>query len=193
MLSQSDIDSMVSSMSPDTAPAKKPETKPEPPAAPPPAAAAEQPPASPEIAAQPAPGGGPTKYKMKQASMRRPEEVIDVGADEEAIATLTAQNTKLQEKVARLETKVQKLEQMEKIRSGVIAPVNPQQVQTLEKQVKQLTEVIQGISLNLQGTLGYDIYHSFTCEKCGAKEQVSSVYKCTHCGHESWLGWKARQ
>ncbi len=195
LLSQSDIDAMVNSLSskPDApaapapapaAPAKKAEATPAP--APAPAAAATAKPASPP------PGDAPTKYAMKKASLRHPEREEDAEDEGEAIAALAAQNKSLQEKIARLEAKVQKLEQMEKVRSGVVAPVNPQDFQELNKKVEQLTELLQAMSLKLQGTLGYDIFHLFTCEKCGAKENVSSVYRCTSCGHETWLGWRTK-
>lgn len=182
LLSQSDIDSLVSDLSAQSPspppPAKKGDDTPLP--AP---ASVEKPAAPPDI---------PTKYALKKASLRHPERAEDAECDSEAIATLTAQNTKLQERITKLEVKIQKLEQMEKIRSGIVAHVTPQDVQGLNEKVEQLTTMLNGMNLKLQSTLGYDIFHLFTCEKCGAKENVSSIYKCTSCGHETWLGWKTR-
>lgn len=193
LLTQSDIDSLVSNLSAQPAAAGAEKPAPSPASAPPPATPKKEEAAAAAGGVVPAAGAdSPTKYQMKKASLRHPEQVEDADADSKAIATLTTQNNKLQERITRLEVKIQKLEQMEKVRSGVIAPISPQDFQGLDKKVEQLTEALQDINLKLQSTLGYDIYHQFTCEKCGAKENVSSVYRCTSCGHQTWLGWKSR-
>jgi len=130
---------------------------------------------------------------MKKMSLKDPDNSEPETISTSLIDSLTTQNNRLQERINRLEAKVQKLEQLEKVRSGFISHVNPQQVAALEQKVAQLSEILQKTTLKLQGTLGYDIYHQFTCEKCGTREQVATVYKCTHCGHQTWLGWRAKR
>lgn len=193
LLSQADIDALVSNMGATS---------------PPPAKAAQAPvAASPSVNAvpQPLPSApaaqvtspsqpiAPTNFAMKKLSMKDPETGEPETVSTSLIDSLTTQNNRLQERINRLEAKVQKLEQLEKVRTGFVSHVNPQQVAELEKKVAQLTEIVQKTTYKLQGTLGYDIYHQFTCEKCGTKEQVSTVYKCTHCGHQTWLGWRAKR
>ncbi len=202
LLSQADIDALVSNLGAAAPPPPKPAAPPAhaapPPAqaAPPPVqAAAPQRPAAPAAAA-PTPAqasADPTNFAVKKMSMKIPEGGEPETVNTSIIDSLTTQNNKLQERINRLETKVQKLEQLEKVRTGFVSHVNPQHVAELEKKVAQLTEAVQKTMGKLQGTLGYDIYHQFTCEKCGAKEQVSTVYKCTHCGHQTWLGWRAKR
>jgi len=105
-------------------------------------------------------------------------------------AQMSSLNARLAERLSRVEAKVQKLEQYERVKSGIgTAPVSSQQFQELVKYVQKLSEEVQSISVKLLGTPGYDIYHSFKCERCGTQEQVATVFKCTSCGHESWRGW----
>ena len=105
-------------------------------------------------------------------------------------AQMSSLNAKLVERLSRVEAKVQKLEQYERVKSGIgIVPVSSQQFQELVKYVQKLSEEVKGISAKLQGTPGYDIYHSFKCDRCGTQEQVATVFKCTNCGYESWRGW----
>ena len=195
MLSQSDIDSLVANMASESPlPAAQP-------AAPAPAPAVEPaplPPEAPVEAPAPAPDGNvpaadeATNYPVQKLSMKYPGGEAPPAMDSTLISNLQAQNTKQQERINRLETKVQKLEQMEKFRSGVTLPVTGDTIKDMTKKIDQLSEALKLISFKLQGTLGYDIYHSYTCDKCGTKEEVSTVYKCTHCGNESWLGWRAK-
>jgi hypothetical protein len=194
LLSQSDIDALVSNMGAASPPPPKPPAPPAQEQAAPPAPAPAPPPAAaPQAPPQPQESAAPTNFAMKKCSMKEPEGEEPQTVSTSIIDSLTTQNNKLQERINRLEAKVQKFEQLEKVRSGFVSQVNPKHVAELEKKVTQLTEALQKINYKLQGTLGYDIYHQFTCEKCGAKEQVSTVYKCTHCGHQTWLGWRAKR
>lgn len=193
LLSQADIDALVSNMGATSPPPAK--ATPAPIAASPSVNAVPQPsPSAPAAQATPASQPiAPTNFAMKKLSMKDPETGEPETVSTSLIDSLTTQNNRLQERINRLEAKVQKLEQLEKVRTGFVSHVNPQQVAELEKKVAQLTETVQKTTYKLQGTLGYDIYHQFTCEKCGTKEQVSTVYKCTHCGHQTWLGWRAKR
>lgn len=104
--------------------------------------------------------------------------------------SLNSLNTQLAERLSRVETKLQRLEQSERVTAGAgTAQVSPQQLQEVVKYIQKLSLGIRDISIKLQGTLGYDIYHSFKCDKCGTQERVATVFKCTNCSHENWRGW----
>jgi len=57
------------------------------------------------------------------------------------------------------------------------------------RRVLELGQEIKTISAKLQGTLGYDVFHTFNCDHCHSKETVSLLFRCTQCGHQSWRGW----
>ena len=176
LLSQSDIDSLVSGLAGKEQAVSKKET----------AAPAS---VTPSVASLP-PEETSTIPAVKEVSMQNalPREQSRVSASSTEL--MSSSNAKLVERLSRVETKVQKLEQYERVKSGIgTAPVSSQQFQELVKYVQKLSEEVKSISVKLQGTPGYDIYHSFKCDRCGTQEQVATAFKCTNCGHESWRGW----
>ena len=176
LLSQSDIDSLVSGLAGKEQAVPKKET----------AAPAS---IAPGVTSQP-PEGAAAIPMVKEVSMQDavPKRQSQLSASSPELSS--SLNAKLVERLSRVEAKVQKLEQYERVKSGIgPAPVSSQQFQELAKYVQKLSEEVRSISVKLQSTLGYDIYHSFKCERCGTQEQVATVFKCTSCGHESWRGW----
>lgn len=176
LLSQSDIDSMVSSL------AMKEESKPK-----------EETIATPNVMPSnscQAIEETPAVPSVKAVSIQDALSNEKSQAPSPSPGLASPQTAKIIERLNRIEAKVQKLEQYERIKTGHdIAPVSPQQFQELINFVQKLNEDIRSISGKLQGTPGYDIYHSFNCNKCGTQQQLATVFKCTRCGHESWHGW----
>ncbi len=96
----------------------------------------------------------------------------------------------LVERLSRVETTVKRLEQLEKGGASAGAgQVSLQKVQAMAKRVLELSEEVKSISAKLRCTLAYDVYHSFKCDSCSSQGLVATVLRCTKCGHESWRGW----
>ena len=79
-----------------------------------------------------------------------------------------------------LETKITELE---------AKVAQPQESPATTQKVQQLTDEIKKMMTNLKGTPGYGIRHSFTCEKCDDHGHVALQFRCTSCGNELWYGW----
>ena len=92
----------------------------------------------------------------------------------------------IDDRISRLETMVTKLSQAapnpNEANNGLTLNMVARRVQELSNEMKNMTG-------KLQATLGYDIFHTFTCDKCHSKETVSLLFRCTTCGHQSWRGW----
>lgn len=177
LLKQSDIDSLVSELAAKTQPPQ--------PAAP--AAPAESPPVH---TAEPTPDGAPLAPAVKEISLQQAKQQASSGVTKEQYDLLVSLNDKLVERIQRMENKIQRLEQLEKMKAGGGGiGVTTQQYNEMTTSVQQLNQQIANISARLQGTLGYDIYHTFECEKCGTHEHVATVFRCTQCGHQNWRGW----
>ncbi len=116
-------------------------------------------------------------------------------AQAEEITSLKAMVAELVERLSYVEATVGRLELLEKERGEAPRPagVSAEYLQPIVKRVQELSGAVSNISSKLQGTLGYDIYHSFQCEDCGTKGLVAAVYKCTSCGHQSWRGWSPKK
>lgn len=67
--------------------------------------------------------------------------------------------------------------------------INPDKFEMLSNRVEEFSEGIKIMAARLQATPGYDLYHTFQCDKCGSKGYVATLFKCTKCGGESWRGW----
>ncbi len=96
----------------------------------------------------------------------------------------------LMKQLKRLESKVRRLEQLEALRSPAASPqVSSRQLNELVQYVSKLSEEVRNISTGLRGTPAYDLYRTFQCENCGAREQVATIFMCTACKQVSWRGW----
>lgn len=103
--------------------------------------------------------------------------------------------TELEQRLGRVETVIKRLERLESVMGGAegIAHQSPEELQAVIKRVQQLSEDVRIISAKLQGTLGYDVYHSFKCDSCSSQGTVAISLKCTKCGRESWRGWGVKR
>ncbi len=108
-----------------------------------------------------------------------------------SVSSFDARVLDLEQRLSRMETVAGRLEHLEKKVTGAqtAGQVSPQQLQAVVKRVQELSEEVRSISTKLQGTLGYDAYHIFECDRCSSHGAVATVFKCTKCGHESWRGW----
>ena len=113
----------------------------------------------------------------------------------EAVTSLEAKVLDVTQRLGNMEAAVGKLEQLGIAAAGAgpAAQVSPQQLQEIANRVQALSQEVRGISNKLQGTLGFDAYHSFKCDKCGSQGLVATVFKCTKCGQQGWRGWLPRK
>ncbi len=96
----------------------------------------------------------------------------------------------IDDRLRKLENMVEKLSQAapnpNETDSGLTLNMVARRVQELSSEMKNMTG-------KLQATLGYDIFHTFNCDKCRSKGTVSLLFRCTSCGHQSWKGWFPRR
>lgn len=184
LLSQDEIDSLVSDL------AEKEEASPKAEAAPP----ADTPPRGPGQPSEevpPAPvAGGPSPQGPPDAGRFVVQE-----ANVDPVSSLQATVLDLAQRLSRVEAAVEKLGGLEKERTGAAtaAQASPAQLQAIVKRVQEVSQEVRSISAKLQGTLGYDIYHSFKCDSCGTQGLVATTFKCTACGHQAWRGWSPKR
>jgi hypothetical protein len=116
-------------------------------------------------------------------------------ATPEAVSPLQSTVVELSQRLSRVEAVVGRLEQLEKEGAGAttMPQVSPAELQAVLKLVHDVSQEVKNISAKLQGTLGYDIYHSFKCDRCGTQGLVATIFKCTGCGHQSWRGWSPKR
>jgi len=85
---------------------------------------------------------------------------------------------------------LKRLDAVEKKLGDLTAKVenNRESAQTAQR-VQKLNDELKKIPVNLKGTPGYGIKHTFDCEKCSDHGHVAVMFRCTNCGHERWYGW----
>ena len=64
-----------------------------------------------------------------------------------------------------------------------------QDFQAMAGQVQLVSSRVEGILDNLKATLGYRAQKTFTCPSCSSHGEVAAQIKCTHCGQQNWWGW----
>jgi hypothetical protein len=173
VLSQDDIDALISgnTRASDPTPAS--------PAAPTetPAPAQTAPPVEPQVQA----AGPQPPQPTPAASPRSPP---PPGAPPAAVSSTT--DASLAEIVQRIEN----LEQTAASAGGSEAARLLQgHIDSLIKDFRELSSGIDRIQQDLVGTAGFRLRKTFACEQCGVKANVAARIMCTHCGHESWWGW----
>jgi hypothetical protein len=108
----------------------------------------------------------------------------------EKIGVIEAKLTDLNKRLDQLGALVNRIELMEKRLTAIEAEVTREKENTVvNKQIQMLAEELKRISVNLQNTPGYGIRRQFKCEKCDDQGTVATMFRCTKCGHESWRGW----
>lgn len=174
-LSQSDIDNLVSRLSASEPAAPKATATAAADTAPPRGATAPPTAASPSKGAPPPPGPPPQAAAVDERT-------------EERLAELAQRLVKVEASLARLD-------RLEKLiaEAGNTSQLSHRQIQVVVNRVQELNEELKAMSTKLQGTLGYDVYHTFTCDKCGSQGLVAVLFKCTKCTRQSWRGWWPRK
>jgi hypothetical protein len=127
--------------------------------------------------------------RVKQATMSDMDETAGTQKlDPESQAFYNNRLDDLTRRLNRLEAAIISLRQINKVLNDQL-DVKPEDFGEMVERVRDLGSQLKSMSAKLQGTLGYDIYHSFECDKCGSQGYVSTVFHCTKCGAESWRGW----
>ena len=166
-LSQQEIDAMLKAAAP--APKRAPAPQPEM-AAP---------------AAQPAPAAAPQAAPMVQAAP-----AVAPAANDAMLAALSQRLAAVEGMMARmaqLEAAVANLQM-----SGGGGP-GAMEHQALMNQVRKLTAQVESLTKAARATPGFGARNSFTCASCGARGMVATVYRCTKCGKDKWLGFWPRR
>ena len=187
VLSQSDIDAMLSTMPEEPAVPKK--AAPAVSAAKPPAeekpAPAVAPAAKPAPAAAQAPAAKPAAATASKPSS---QEVLTV----ELIENLETTLADLVKRLSTMENAMERLDRLEKQiaeKSGASPAVPAEELTEMKSEVQDLSERMDEISGNLKYSLGYGVGRIFQCKHCESKQLVALHVKCTDCGEETWLGW----
>ncbi len=168
VLSQEEIDAMLSGGSSDggdSSDAAEPAAAPD--AASAPAAVAEP---APPPAAAPAPAVAPVAAlpdDTKDMLNRMSERLETLGAAMERIAQLERGLTETNSAVRLMH----------------------QDMQMMAGQVQLVSSRVEGILSNLKATLGYRAQNTYVCASCQTKGEVAAQVKCTHCGQTNWWGW----
>lgn len=137
----------------------------------------------------------PVVRKVSRHDATPSQQVVAPGGPSGAVNSPGTNVTELEQRLGRVETVIRRLERLESVMGGAegMAHQSPEKLQAVIKRVQQLSEDVRIISTKLQGTLGYDVYHNFTCDSCSSQGAVAISLKCTKCGRESWRGWGAKR
>ena len=172
-LSQSEIDSLVAGLTSKKNPPPRVQTN----------SAAEK------KSVSPSPVTEPVISRVKQATMSDMDETAGIEhLDPDSKDYYNNNLDDLTRRLNRMESAIISLRQINKALNDQLN-VKPEDFGEMVERVKDLGSQVKTMSAKLQGTLGYDIYHSFECDKCGTQGYVSTVFHCTKCGGESWRGW----
>ena len=172
VLSQEEIDAMLSGGSPAASEEAAPEVAAEPTV---PAVIQEPPPqqaVAPVAAApQPPPAGMPSS----QLSAEGTQLMLD----------------KMMERMETIGAAMERIGQLEKavIESNAAVRQIRQDMQNMANQVQLVSSKVDGILANLKATIGYRAQKTFTCSSCKTSGNVATRVRCTQCGEENWWGW----
>jgi len=179
MLTQEEIDAMVTKTSGKPAPAHKVTSMP--------AAAITK-----IVAAAPSPPSDVKQVPIPKPRVIQPDAPAGNGhSHDECIAagdinSLHEQLAELTNRISRLELMVSKMDNSNK---NPAAQVNPATVKAAMQQIQNVSSQVEVISEGLRGTAGYNISKTFNCSSCGSVGVVAVKVKCTKCGQENWWGW----
>jgi len=113
-----------------------------------------------------------------------PSPIANQGVDPNAIAALA-------QRVAAIEESIGRLSQIESTLAPLQAAGIPkmQDFQALVNYVKKVAGQVETITQSLQNTPGAGVRSNFQCTSCGTQNTVVSLFKCSKCGKDHWLGW----
>lgn len=124
-------------------------------------------------------------HELKVSREPEPDIVLN-----DSLESLNLTVCKLAERLNEVQAMVQKLDRAKSWAANRQDEIcTAVQFRQLVERVKQMNQRISEISTKLQGTVGYDTYHQFKCEKCGGEGLVATPYRCTRCGTQTWRGW----
>lgn len=202
VLSQAEIDALLSSTAPAPKPAAPVIQQAKVSAAPPPPKVVAQdikavPPAQPRAAAPapepaaPAPIPAPAPQVINQGPT--PEQVTNLCRQvaSEQTKDIAKQIVELTIKVNKMDKLSQRLSQIEdKIdEMAEMVQQSPQAVEALSGRIEEICGLLEG--LRRQHNKGDEerIRDQFHCVNCHSKKLVAVHVKCTSCGTENWMGW----
>lgn len=184
MLTQEEVDAMVSKTSSKTAPSHKIPSTPATAAVAKTVSAAPAPPS--EINLQqvniPKPKAAPSEQPSGNGHGHSHDECIAAGD----ISSLHERLAELSNRISRLELMVSKMDNGNKNPAG---QVNPAVMKAAMQQIQNVSSQVEVISEGLRGSAGYNISKTFSCSSCGSVGVVAVKVKCTKCGQENWWGW----
>lgn len=101
----------------------------------------------------------------------------------------------LVQRITKVETGISNLNQKEREVPDVSVPIQrlSQGLETVVKDIQKVNNQVRGVLRGLEGTPGYDIRNSFTCESCGSHGFIAIPMRCTKCKGEGWWGWWPKQ
>jgi hypothetical protein len=108
----------------------------------------------------------------------------------EPAADVEARLAEMSRQLSQLNATMLRLELLEKKVSGLEArPAQSPAGSASTQQIQQLSEKLKKILINLKDTPGYAIRSHFDCDQCHDQGHVAVMFRCTNCGHERWYGW----
>jgi hypothetical protein len=182
MLTQEEIDAMVSKTSSKSAPAHKIVSTPAPAIFKTVSAAAPSPPSDVKQVPPWKPKGGQHEVPEGNGHGHSHDECIAAGD----INSLHERLGELASRISKLELMVSKMDQSNK---NPASQVNPATMKAAMQQIQNVSSQVEVISEGLRGTAGYNISKTFSCSSCGTVGVVAIKVKCTKCGQENWWGW----
>jgi hypothetical protein len=99
---------------------------------------------------------------------------------------LQAMVADLARQVGKLTTAMQKLKEMEEkiTQISALLKLSPNSTDNLKNRFDEITRRLDELQQNNTG-----IQEEFECRKCKSQQSVAVHVKCTKCGDESWMGW----
>jgi hypothetical protein len=203
VLSQDEIDALLSKTLPSASPAKagppmptvqqiKVTSPPPPPkvvsqtkAAPPP-----PPPKANAPAPQPVPvSQGPTPEQVANLCKQIiTEQTKDL---QKMVQDLQKNEIELTIKVNKLSNPDQRIDQLEEKIDQLTALVksSPKAIRALESRIVEIYGLLDAMRQEKHQSDEGRIHDEFQCVNCHSKKLVAIHVKCTSCGHENWMGW----
>jgi hypothetical protein len=101
------------------------------------------------------------------------------------IQSLGKQIFELTNRLAKIEASINKIES----RSKSLSDSTITQIKSAAQQMKNVSSQVEIITEGLRGTAGYNLNKTFKCSSCKSTGVVAIKVRCTQCGQENWWGW----